>query len=419
MSDQISTEATVDRTRLIETTLELLAFDTQNPPGETDGIVDYLDDQLTRAGLETAQLHCAPNKPNLVAWFGGQREPELVFQGHVDTVPFDRAAWTVDPLGEQDGETVYGRGSTDMKGAVAAMVETARLYADGDADPPVPLGFAFVSDEEVSGDDTGVAALDLFDSRPAACVIGEQTGTPERLSVTVADKGAIWLRLAATGTAAHGSRPVLGDNALDRIYTAVDRLRIELSEIAFDLDPALDEILADSVDYYASTMGEESARELFEQPTLNLGMLSGGEAINSVPASATAGVDIRLTASVSTKPVVDRIRSIINEQPGVEIESVDWSEGTYEPVDAPLVAATAEAASAVTGRRVFRRSATGGGDAKTLRNAGISIVEFALGTETAHAVDERTTVEALIGTAGVYTRLPSMLAGRLPADNPR
>lgn len=133
-------------------------------------------------------------------------------------MPFDPDGWTVDPLGERDGETIYGRGATDMKGTVAAMVEAARCWAASDDDPPVPVGFAFVSDEEVSGDDTGLAALELFDSQPTACVIGEQTGTVDRPSLTVADKGAIWLRLAATGTAAHGSRPTLGENALDRAF---------------------------------------------------------------------------------------------------------------------------------------------------------------------------------------------------------
>jgi|GEM_PF-3998880 succinyl-diaminopimelate desuccinylase len=113
--------------------------------------------------------------------------------------------------------------------------------------------------------------------------------------------------------------------------------------------------------------------------------------------------------------------------------SVDWSEGTYEPVDAPLVVATVEAARDTTGERVFRRSATGGGDAKTLRNAGISPVEFALGTDTAHAVDERTTVDALVNRLGVkprgtrlvssvdtavaYTGLPALLAKTLQNKN--
>jgi len=66
-------------------------------------------------------------------------------------------------------------------------------------------------------------------------------------------------------------------------------------------------------------------------------------------------------------------------------------------------------AEGVTGGRVYRRSATGGGDAKRMRNAGVPTVEFGLGTETAHAVDEFTTVGALVGNAEVYARLPDEL----------
>jgi succinyl-diaminopimelate desuccinylase len=66
----------------------------------------------------------------------------------------------------------------------------------------------------------------------------------------------------------------------------------------------------------------------------------------------------------------------------------------------------------VVGDRIYRRSATGGGDAKTFRNAGIPTVEFALGTETAHATDEYTTIEALRANAEIYSRLPQAMADR-------
>jgi succinyl-diaminopimelate desuccinylase len=81
-----------------------------------------------------------------------------------------------------------------------------------------------------------------------------------------------------------------------------------------------------------------------------------------------------------------------------------------ESVGSPLVDAVASTAEAVAGERVYRRSATGGGDAKRLRNAGIPTVEFAFGTDTVHAVDEYTTADALAGNAAVYTRLPGALA---------
>ena len=404
----------IDRDRLVETLLELLAFDTQNPPGETVAIVDYLEDQLQAAGLKTQRLICADQKPNLVAWFPGEPAPDLVLQGHLDTVPFDREGWSTDPLGELDGATIYGRGATDMKGALAAMVEVARAYLETESTPAVPLGFAFVSDEEVADENAAVAALDRFDERPSACVIGEQTGTPERPSVAAADRGNVWLRLEATGTAAHGSRPPAGDNAIDRLYDTIDRLREELRGVEFDLPAEVEELLPDTAAYYAPAMGEKTAGELFHRPTINLGTFGGGEAINSVPASARAALDIRLTAGVTAPPICDRIRSFLAEEAGVAIDSIRWTEGTYERPDAPLVAASVEAASEATGNRVFRRSATGGGDAKTLRNEGISAVEFAIGADTAHSVDEWTSIDALAATATAYTVLPTILAAQQP-----
>jgi len=394
--------------RVVETTLDMLSFDTQNPPGATTELIDYIERAMTTAGYETERLSETTDNPGLVAWFPGHPAPELVFNGHVDTVPFDREEWSRDPLGEQDGDDIYGRGAADMKGAVAAMLAAARAFTETDTTPSVPIGFVFSSDEETSGSDTLWDGFDVFPSPPAACLIGEMTGTPCRPSVAVADKGSIWLTLAATGEGAHGSRPMLGANAIDRLYDAVDSLRTELRTVKFDLLPAVERILTESVAYYAPIVGEDVAWTMFQHPTVNLGTMCGGEAVNSVPTAATADIDIRLTAGVPTEGVLERIREFVAERQSVEIQSVDWSEGTYEPPAQPLVETVQDVSDAVTGERTFARSATGGGDAKALRNNDISTVEFALGTETAHAVDERTTRPALCQTACIYAQLPSM-----------
>jgi succinyl-diaminopimelate desuccinylase len=195
-------------------------------------------------------------------------------------------------------------------------------------------------------------------------------------------------------------------NAIDRLYDAVTVLRERFGTRVLSVDPALEPVVEESVAYYAPTMGESTARELFGYPTINLGTFEGGEAINSVPESARAEVDVRLTAGVHTPDVLADIRACADDCEGVTLTDVSWSVGTAEPVGDPLVEAVASVAEDVTGERVYRRSATGGGDAKTLRNAGIPTVEFGLGTDTVHAVDEYTTVEALVGNALVYSGLP-------------
>ena len=92
------------------------------------------------------------------------------------------------------------------------------------------------------------------------------------------------------------------------------------------------------------------------------------------------------------------------------MSDASWSVGTYEPLGSPLVEAVTATAGRVVDAPVRRRSATGGGDAKTFRNAGVPTVDFAFGTDTAHAVDEYVTVEALARNAAVFTQLPAVWA---------
>ena len=404
--------------RVIEIAERLLAIDTQNPPGDIREAIDWVESFLIESGFDTERVATDPAKPNLLATLPSESDRTLLYNGHVDTVPFDADAWSRDPLGEREGDRLYGRGATDMKGPLAAMLAAAEALVATDGDVPVSLAFAVVSDEETGGDagvDTLVERGALDRLAPDACVIGETTCSGGRHSVTVADRGSIWLTLRAEGAAAHGSRPSLGDNALDRLWEAVLLLRSRLASRDLELSDDLLPIVEESIGYYAPTLGDEAARALFERPTVNLGTMEGGEAINTVPAAATAQLDVRLTAGVETAEVLADIRDCIEAFPAVSIADVNWSVGSFESVDEPIVEAVSDVAADVSGERVYRRSATGGGDAKTFRHAGVPTVEFGFGTDTVHAVDEYITTAALARNAAVYARLPSALTAATPS----
>jgi len=400
----------IDADAVVDLAMDLLAIDTANPPGETVEIVDFVESRLAAFPVETERIVADPAKPNLLVTLPGRGDRTLLYNGHFDTVPYDAEAWTYDPLGERVDGRVYGRGATDMKGPLAGMIATIEAWAVADKQPPVNLRFAFVSDEEVGGE-AGLSTLVKRGTLAAdGCVIGEPTCETARHSVTVADRGSIWLTLSATGKAAHGSRPPLGENAIDRLYGAITTFRDRFGDRRMTLDQSIDPILEETVEYYAPSMGEAVARELFETPSINLGTIKGGEAINTVPQHAEAEIDVRVTAGVHTPDLLEDVRACIAGCEGVTITDVAWSVGTAEPIDSPLVEAVAGAAEDVIRERVYRRSATGGGDAKTLRNAGIPTVEFALGTDTVHAVDEYLTVGALVDNARIYTSLPNRFA---------
>lgn len=406
-------EASHTTDRLLDIAGELLAVDTRNPPGDTRALAAWIETFFQDLGIESRRITTDPAKPNLVATISGETDRTLLFNGHMDTVPFDADAWTYDPLGERVDDRLYGRGATDMKGPLAAMLYTAERFAERDQKPPVTLVFAVVSDEETGGAagvstlvDSGV--LDEID--PDGCVIGETTCSAGNHSVTVADRGSIWLTLAAEGSPAHGSRPMLGKNAIDRLWAAIEYLRRRLSLRELPVDDEMRPILDESATYYEPTLGQSAAESLFAYPTINLGTIEGGEAVNTVPGSAQAELDIRLTAGVDTATVLADIRDCLDDHPAVSIAEVRWSVGSYEPVESPLVRAVTETAGEVADDRIYRRSATGGGDAKQFRHAGVPTVEFAFGTETVHAVDEYTTVQDLERNAAVYERLPAVFA---------
>lgn len=396
----------ISKEGLAKTTLELVEFDTTNPPGDTRDIVQWIETRFGEHGIPIERVESDPLKPNIIATIAGERDEKLLFSGHLDTVPFDPDGWSYDPFGERDGNRLYGRGTADMKGAIAAMIHVAEAFSTADGKPPVTLEFAFVSDEEVGGE-AGVKALLETDRLDAdGCVIGEPTCSGGMHSMTIADRGSIWITLEATGKAAHGSRPMLGENAIDRLWNALETIRNRLDEQILDIPRNVDPVVTESVEYYSPTMGADVAQRLFERPTANLGTVLGGENVNSVPRSARAELDVRLTAGVDTASILADIRNWLEPLDSVTMTDVSWSNGTYEEMDSPLVRSLASVGEAVLDDRIYRRSATGGGDAKRLRNAGIPTVEFAVSTATPHACDEFTTVEALVATADVYGRLP-------------
>lgn len=390
--------------------LELLRFDTQNPPGETTDSIDWIAASFDELDIKTERVAVEQEKPNLLATLPGETDHTLLYAGHLDTVPFDAAAWNHDPLGERDGDRLYGRGATDMKGAVASMLGTARAFTETGTIPPTTLKFAFVSDEETGGEVGMAALLDATSLAAAvdACVVGETTSESGQQSIAVADRGHIWLTLRAEGKAAHGSRPMLGENAIDRLWAAIETVR-QILHRRLPVEPAVEPIIDESVECYTSQMGTEAARDLFAYPTLNLGVVEGGTAVNAVPAVATACLDVRLTAGVQTSDILAAIRAGLGHHDGISIVESPWCVGTYERLDSPLVTAATQVVKEVTGERVARRSATGGSDARHTRTAGIPTIEFAVGTDTHHAVDEYTTVSALRQNSLVYARLPDAL----------
>ena len=261
----------------------LLRENTINPPGGEARSIGILAGMLEEAGFATRTVDLAPGRPNLIARIAGTDPdaPALGFTGHIDIVPLGEAPWRHDPFaGETDGDLLYGRGSSDMKGGVAAMVVAARAIA---RDRRRRAGIELVL---TAGEETGCARApaEIVEvpgslGRVGALVVGEPTGLAPRLG----HRGVIWIRLRFKGRTAHASMPHEGDNAVLKAARAA----VLLSEYDFGgiAHPALG------------------------RPTLNVGRLEGGLNLNSVPDSAVLGIDIRPIPGQSSGAILAELRA--------------------------------------------------------------------------------------------------------------
>ncbi|MGZ3429156.1 MAG: M20/M25/M40 family metallo-hydrolase, partial [Polyangia bacterium] len=210
----------------------LIRIDTTNPPGNETPAAEYMAELLSSAGLAPTVVGETPDRKNVIARYKGTGEkPPLLLAAHLDVVPAEPESWTHPPFGGEihDGY-LWGRGAIDMKHmAVMSALVVARLKREG-VTPTRDIIFAGVADEE-AGCDHG--SRWLVDHHPelvrAEFALGEAGGFSVRLNgrviypIQVAEKGAVWMKLRATGRPGHGSMP-RENNAIAKIGAAVAKL---------------------------------------------------------------------------------------------------------------------------------------------------------------------------------------------------
>ena len=308
---------------VVELTQELVRTRTVNPPGDEEKAASLLAARLEAAGLEVTSHELAPGRTSLVARTRSRGErPALCLTGHLDTVPLGRADWSRDAFAaEIDGDRLYGRGTSDMKGGTAAIVVAAeRVAALGEGAAGLELVLC-------AGEETGCeGALALAQASGALGQAGAVlVAEPTTNHPCVAHKGVVWADAVARGKTAHGSMPHLGENAIYKLARAVARL--EDFELEADEHP------------------------LLGRPTVSLGTMAGGLNINSVPDYATAGIDVRTVPGMSGDGVLAALAARLGDEvelePRVVLDPIDtdpadrWVQEVFE-VMGPLIDETPE-----------------------------------------------------------------------------
>ena len=266
-------------------TRDLVRLRSINPPGEEAACGNLLAGILEAGGFSVSKHDLSPGRTNIVAHLDGSSDIEpLCMTGHMDTVPLGAAPWKRDPLAaERDGDKIYGRGTSDMKSGVAAMVYAALAIA-GLGGRKAGLVLVFTAGEETGCDGARyLAGLNGVLPKAGALLVGEPTGNVP----LIGHKGALWLRAAFSGVTAHGSMPELGENAVLKAARGVARL--------------------------GEHKIEAERHQHLGGPSINVGSLHGGANVNSVPDHAEVQIDIRTIPGQSNEAIGKEVAHVLGE----------------------------------------------------------------------------------------------------------
>src|SRR5882757_8753554 len=202
-------------------TRSLLGFDTVNPPGRERDCARHLGALLEGWGFGIAYHEFADGRTSVIGRAGGSgSKAPLCLTGHIDTVALGVSPWTRDPFaGETDGDRLYGRGSSDMKAGVAAILLAARELARKLPGTPGVVLVLTAAEEGGCIGSQHLARTQLL-GRAGAMLVGEPTSNYPY----VGHKGSIKFHATFKGVSAHGSMPHLGSNAIYKAARAVNAL---------------------------------------------------------------------------------------------------------------------------------------------------------------------------------------------------
>ena len=380
----------IDRDALVAFTQELVRVESVHDPerGLSEApAAELVARQMRAFGWEPSFDEVAPGRPNVVAVLeGGEPGPTLLFEGHTDVVTAGRRElWTVEPFGGEirDGR-LYGRGSADMKGGVAAMLFGAAAAARRGGFPGRIVVAALADEEGMMLGAKRFAATELARQLDAAIV-----AEPEGGEVCTAQKGALRLRLDARGKMSHGAMPQHGVNPAPALARFLDVVAARERRFREELGAH-------------PTLGP-----VYLTPTV----IRAGEELqlNVVPGDAWLAVDVRTIPAVDHAALVRELRGEaerIAAETGVRLELsvVDDRPSTETAEDSPVVRAVVDAHEALHGERPPIGGVPGATDGTILwRELGIPIVVYGPGDKwIAHQADEHVAVDELARYAEVY-----------------
>jgi putative selenium metabolism hydrolase len=367
---------------------------------QEEAVAKRLTDEMRRVGFEDVWTD---RIGNVVGRIGSGSGPKLVLNGHMDTVDVGGPTqWPTPPYeGVIKDGILYGRGSCDMKGGLAAMVYAVKALQDAGLELAGDLYVAGIVQEEPC---EGLAMRVLVEEegiRPDYVVLGE----PSNLQVRVGHRGRLEMRVDVWGKAAHASAPALGNNAIHNAARLIFGIELLAPRLATDDFLGQGTIAVTEIESHAASR-------------------------NAVPDCCTFYIDRRLTLGETERKAMAEIQNIVNtEEVSAEVTVTEYEATSYTgyecrarnafpawvmPEDHPLVQATVRSVRETLGQRprLGRWSFSTDGT-YTAGVANIPTVGLGPGEEHyAHTRDEQIRLNDVVDAARIYARLAVELLGR-------
>jgi len=371
-----------DVVSLLQHLVRIPSVNPENAPGtELTGeaeIANFLTGWLEGLGATVIQEEIRPGRPNLIARFAPMDgRPRILLGPHLDTVGV--GGMTIEPFGGviRDGR-IWGRGASDTKGPMAAMLWALRQTRELQKTSPVAIDFvAFMGEES-----------NQWGSKDFAKNHGHEytfalVGEPTSMEVVHVTKGSLWTTLKATGKAAHSSQPHRGENAILKLIRAIDTLDHHLGSKLASFD-----------------------HPVLGHSTLNVGVIQGGSRPNIVPDAATAVIDIRITPSLAAAGGALQLlqETISSFDLPIDIVNPHENPPMETAADHPVIKALLETGSTLAGAPWFS-------DAAHLSDGGVPSICIGPGSiDQAHTIDEFIDISALEAGSAFFEKFIRRIA---------
>lgn len=373
----------MERERKIQILKDIVNIDSTN--GHEEQVANYLQKLFAEYGIESKKVQYDVDRASLVSEIGSNDGKVLAFSGHMDVVDAgDVSKWKFPPFEATEHEgKIYGRGATDMKSGLAAMViAMIELYEEKQKLNGKIKLLATVG-EEVGE----LGAEQLTQKGYADDLDGLIIGEPSGHRIVYAHKGSINYTVKSTGKNAHSSMPEFGVNAIDNLLLFYN----EVEKFVKSID-ATNEILGDFIH--------------------NVTVIDGGNQVNSIPEKAQLQGNIRSIPEMdneTVKQVLVKIINKLNKQENVNLELIfDYDkQPVFSDKNSDLVNVAKRVASDIVKEEIPLLGISGTTDAAEFTKAkkAFPVIIFGPGNETPHQVNENVSVENYLEMVDVYKRI--------------